>query len=356
MKNLLDKNLITPIWDGNVVYFETCGFLGEEGEANLIYTPTKIILVTDYGVQKNFVEGVDYIIKGNVIKRVKGGSMPYFKHEDLYCSQPKRYTIDIEPTRCKNYIPGINYLNYGEGDTFTKNQFCVTYEHAGKWHGTAITNKSDILVNSNALLSSGKSLDICVYGDSICTGCNSSGTEQGGFVAPYLPPFTIMMKDYLEKRFKSKVGIKNVSVGGWDTITAIKEFKERVLSSKSDLFIIGFGMNDLHTPLQQFTDIIEEMITEFKKLNPSSEVILIATTLPNMESNWVLNQTEYIKIFKELEKKYSYVAVANMTDFHRDLFSVGKGYKDIGANNINHPNDFVCRCYGQVILQTLCGL
>ena len=57
----------------------------------------------------------------------------------------------------------------------------------------------------------------------------------------------------------------------------------------------------------------------------------------------------------KLEKKYSFVSVADMTDMHKKLLATGKRYRDMTGNNVNHPNDFLARVYAQVILRTLIG-
>ena len=39
---------------------------------------------------------------------------------------------------------------------------------------------------------------------------------------------------------------------------------------------------------------------------------------------------------------------------HADILT-RKRYYDGTSNNVNHPNDFICRLYAQTILYTLCG-
>ena len=72
---------VLPIWEGDTVFYETAMFLGETGECKLLYAPTKILGVYDYGLQKEYVEGVDFVLEGNAIKRLAEGSMPYAKQD-----------------------------------------------------------------------------------------------------------------------------------------------------------------------------------------------------------------------------------------------------------------------------------
>ena len=95
--------------------------------------------------------------------------------------------------------------------------------------------------------------------------------------------------------------------------------------------------------------------------NSRCEAVLLGTTLPNPASTWTNNQPIYANALHELEKELTGVAVADMTEIHRDLLKK-KRYRDMTGNNINHPNDFLIRAYAQIIriyaqvlLQTIAG-
>ena len=95
------------------------------------------------------------------------------------------------------------------------------------------------------------------------------------------------------------------------------------------------------------------MVNLFREKNPDGEVVLLSTTYPNTESDWVRNQPLFIDELKKLEEKYPFVAVADMTIMHYNLLEKGKRYRDMTGNNVNHPNDFLARIYAQVILKTI---
>ena len=63
-----------------------------------------------------------------------------------------------------------------------------------------------------------KNLKVVVYGDSITTGCNSSGTDLGGNVPPYADSFPVMIQKKLQNIYEATVGVRNVAVGGWSTV------------------------------------------------------------------------------------------------------------------------------------------
>jgi lysophospholipase L1-like esterase len=146
-----------------------------------------------------------------------------------------------------------------------------------------------------------------------------------------------------------------VAVGGWSTGDGLKAFDERVLVENSDLLILGFGMNDRGTPVENYKNMIEEMVVRFHQYAPQGEIVLIAPMLPNIETDWLKNQPLFAEKLYELEKKYSFVGVADMTQIHWDILNAGKRYRDMTGNNINHPNDFIARIYAQVILKTILG-
>ena len=97
------------------------------------------------------------------------------------------------------------------------------------------------------------------------------------------------------------------------------------------------------------------MVCRFKDFNPNGEVVLVAPMLPNVETDWLKNQPLFAEKLYELEREYSFVSVADMTQMHWDVLATGKRYRDMTGNNINHPNDFIARIYAQVILKTLLG-
>ena len=290
---------VLPIWEGNTVFYETAMFMGEMGECKLLYTPIKILGVYDYGLQKEYVEGVDFILEGNVIKRLKSGSMPYADFENIYSPIPGQYEIAVEKSRCPDYVEGREYMTYGETDTYTKKQFAISYTHDDKWAGKIPQGKAKRFPNAMKLLSQEKHLKVVFYGDSITTGCNSSGTDLGGNVPPYADSFPVMVQKKLQNIYGATVNVRNVAVGGWATVNGLDAFNERVLAEKSDLMVLAYGMNDRGTPLDRYKAMIADMVCRFKAENPQGEVVLVATMLPNVETDWLRNQPLFAENLSE---------------------------------------------------------
>ena len=62
MIEITRDDLLTPIWEGNTVYRETGMFVTKNDRLPLIYKPDKILKVTSYGDEKEYVEGKDFIL------------------------------------------------------------------------------------------------------------------------------------------------------------------------------------------------------------------------------------------------------------------------------------------------------
>ena len=349
------NEFLAPIWQGNTIYNETGMFYGEEGEISLIYSPDEILSIKDYGLEKTYVLGKDYLVINGKIKRTKDSSIPFATHDFLYLKNKASVEIGVEKSRCPDYVEGYDFINYSEGSYFTGKQISITYTHSDTFKGSIPLAKSDRFKNFNSKLKANQPIKIVAYGDSITTGCNASSTVAGGEVPPYCDRFDIMIKKYLERTYNASIEVRNVAVGGWAVRHGINDFDNRVTKDSADLMILAFGMNDLFTPIEKYKEQTEQMVLKFKKHNPNGEVVLVATMLPNPESDWYQNQPLFLKPLLELEEKYDYCSVADLTTIHSDILGLGKRYRDITGNNINHPNDFIVRLYAQVILKTLIG-
>ena len=164
-----------------------------------------------------------------------------------------------------------------------------------------------------------------------------------------------MVNTYLEEKYGCFLFSYNTAVGGWSTSQGLDAVQARVLDKNPDLLVLGFGMNDMLTPVAEYKTMVKSIIDQLHAQNPNANVILIGTTVPNYESDWYGNQELFVGALNELERVYDFVAVADMTTMHKDMFTAGKRFRDVTGNNINHPNDFVVRAYAQVILKTLLG-
>lgn len=111
--------------------------------------------------------------------------------------------------------------------------------------------------------------------------------------------------------------IINISRGGYTVKRIIKDYKKDILASKSDLYIVALGINDIRYRKKEtcamngkeYVKDIEELVKLIKKSNKKAKIVLIPpwTTLPGDKSCVVDEKTkqELITSFSENLKKYA---------------------------------------------------
>lgn len=347
---------LRPLWEAGETVNETLMFVGEEDVGVLLYTPKGKVTVRDYRLEKTYIEGKDYRVEGRKIYRLAGSSIPCWDKQEYYAPTFERYQIGACERICEE-MGGQRYLKYGEGDTFTSKQIAVTYAHEGVWAGEIPVGKSEKLGKTLAKLARGERVKFLFYGDSITTGCNASGTAQGANIPPYMPPFPVLVTTYLERKYGVKIELVNTAVGGMNTRWGLDNMEERLIAHAPDLAFVAFGMNDPSTPREEYKETVKQIIENTHAKLPDAEIVLVSSILPNNESDqwWFRNQCVFYQDLLELEKEYSFVCTANVTTMQKTMLDMGKRYRDMTANNINHPNDYAHRLYAQVILKTVLG-
>ena len=350
------EEYLAPFWKAKRIVNETVMFVGKDDVAQLTYRPEEVISVKDYRSEKIYLPGKDYLVEGKRIRRADGSAIPFWEEEEYYTPNFDVYRIAAKKQICDK-MGGQRFLKYGEGDTFTSKQIALTYRTKEEWEGEIPQGKAHKFRNTVFSLKNKKDMKFLFYGDSITTGCDASGTNMGGNIPPYMPAFDRMICEYLTGKYGSGIQRINTAEGGMNTRWGVDHFDERVLAYDPDCLFIAFGMNDPTTPFGEYRTMVKEMIERMHAHNARTEIMLISPMLPNDEAdeNWYANQIYFYRELLGLEKDYDYVATADVTSMHRKLLSAGKRYRDMTANNINHPNDFLIRLYAQVILTTLLG-
>ncbi len=345
-----DRNIyLSPIFEGDTVYYETAlPFDGEE--ISLLYPIEEIISVRNYRLDIEYQEGVDYIVRDGKIIILPNSRINTTSLDQYYLKEPASISIVVEPNRCPYKFNEQRYVMYGEGDYMTSRQIAVSYKHKECWNLFRQTNQSDKVNRFINKLISKKETTIVFYGDSITVGCNSSGTEYGGILPPYAEPWPVMVTEYLKEKYNSKINYVNTAVGGTNTPWGVEHFKDNVLKYKPDLLVLGFGMNDGFLPKEEHIKLIMEMVNQMRESNPDCDILLIATTVANIETNWYMAQVTYIEEYQSIGLEH--VGIVDMTHMHMDLLKK-KRFKDMTGNNVNHPNDFLARVYAQSILEVM---
>lgn len=340
--------LVKNVYDGKTIYDETVVLIknGDTISGNLLFEPTKIIAVKDYTLKSTYQEN-EYVIEGRTIKATENSTMPYLTAEALMgINMPADFGFQTQP----GYKGGPEVI-FTEGFGIVAHQISVTYEHNSKWNGFTQSYKGDLLPKTIEKLSKGEPMNIVFNGDSIMTGCNSSA-KLG--IDPFLEDFPTLICNKLRAYYKSEIAMYNTSVGGKLSDFGRENVDGNVNIYKPDLVVIGFGMNDGSWNINPLTyqSNIEFMIQSIKARNPEAEIILVSTILANPLAVQNSIQPTYLPYLQELEERYDGVALVDMTSFSQDLYQY-KNSVDVLANNINHPSDFLVRCYADNILRAI---
>ena len=349
------ETAVRPIWTTRNVYNETISFIGKDDVATLMYTPTKIHKVYDYYLQKEYAEGVDYVVEGNKIRLTDNTSVNYWIRKDYYYAGPQSpYTI---PTN-------EGYLKFSEVVPNT-HQISISYEHEDTYKGAIPVGQEGKFPKLNETLKNGGTLNICAVGDSITKGCGSSdyimkyesARHQVG--DPYkigVPSYINLVKEYLGTNENVTVNLCNTAVGGTGVSNGLEQIGKWTIVP--DLVVIAFGMNDASVDTYTFYEKTKALVEKARELNPDCEILLLSSMIPNPDViNWLGNIAKFEEqSLLKLLAEYDNIGLAPMTSVSQSLYGVlGKKFEDLNSNSINHPNDFLHRTYAQTILTTLLG-
>ena len=351
-----DKNdrLVLPFWRLDTMYDE-CGVFIKRDDgritAKLLFTPTKLISVTDYSLKNEYTEGVDYTWDGasNELVLTENSSIPYFTQENLkgYDDNGKAYSTNI------SFVTGeekfrIGGALYCVGKYLYEKQVAVTYEYEyGSYDGPVTEYQGDRLPKTIAKMKAGEKLTICWYGDSVFEGCDASGFRDR---APNMASFPTLVPKYLKSYYDCTFKNNNKSQGGEDTAYAVKNMKTVTAGSAApDLVIIGWGMNGNLTGEENAANV-QKIIEYVRSVNPDCEFLLVSCVNPNPDSGMKIYQEQVAAEYEKLAGEG--VGFVNMLSV-QDYILETKDFISISGNNINHPNDWFIRIHAMHILSAL---
>ena len=375
------EQVVTPFWfntsdEGTVIYNEVAvpvSYGGDTAIARLAYTPTRVISVRDYTLDKEYSPS-DYTVSGNSISVKTDGSMPYLEAKWIDgVDVPEDMTGGTAGTQPYNDGGGLNGGQYllSEGSLFRTRHLSVTYETADAIELDTPEYVPGNFPNLLPKLQAGEPIRILVFGDSIFTGASASSVV--GF-EPELPAFFELMREFLADRFyggdASKIALVNPSVGGVLSSWGADQVKGGAIDMDGfDLVVLGFGINDgsLLKSAASFVGNTRTMIDGIRAHSPSADFIVVGSFAPNPKSVfWGEGRhADYIEPTRALcdEKNGSssgctYVGLYDLSlDLLANKQDAADGdtryrYLDLSANFTNHPNDFMVRLYAGCILST----
>jgi lysophospholipase L1-like esterase len=348
-----EKEMYEKLWDSKTIHNETlCLIEQDDGSisGSLIFVADKVISVRDYTLSKEYVEGKDYTVQGKKIIRTTDSKIPYFTKANMAGN-------DLDPdSGISTYnasSSGDKKIMFTEGVGIVMHQIAVTYTHSDKWEHETPSYFGNSLPTTESKLKNGESLSIVFFGDSIMTGCNSSG-KLG--IEPFQDLYPDAVTNLLKEKYpNSEITMQNTSYGGWLSADGITNIDNCVNQYHPDLVFLGFGMNDGSWKVSNddYIDHMDTLIKSVRARTPGAEVIVVSTILANPDSIQNSGQEGYLAPLKEEVASFdSGVALLDMTTYSKNILRY-KQSVDIYANNINHPSDFMCRQYVTNIMTSL---
>jgi len=210
---------------------------------------------------------------------------------------------------------------------------CFWGRHSATNHWPIQNLQTQFLQKTQAKLTSGNSLKIVAFGDSITAG--------GEATKPTLI-FWQRWAEYLQHKYpKARVTAINGATGGDTTIQGLERLKAKVLDEKPDLVLIGFGMNDHNLgglTIPQFEKNLTEMLARIRK-ETGAEVILFSPFPPNPK--WKFG-SHHMSDYARATRSVADINQCAYADVFGNWESLANRKKpeDLLGNNINHPNDF----------------
>lgn len=365
-KDLSEYELVAymnPLWEGDIVYNETAMVLknadGDLSPIGLMYEIDSVIAVRNYGLDTLYEEGKDYEVQDGKLVIKDTGAI----YSDI--------ALDYDMYYFSEYDGSNNLATNGGGILKTeasnglqglcKWQISVTYTHAETQSPIGVPKTfSDKFPKTIEKLKSGQKTNLVCLGDSISAGWSASGYQYCN-ILPLCPPYFNLVADYLGMYYKNdNIDAANFSVGGMKTDWGREDTQiQSVVKENPDLLIIAFGMNDGVSggfAPKTYEENTLAIIDGVKKSCPDTEIVLVSPMLPNAEvANMLVNQYNYVAILNEIASKRENVAVADVATLSFRLLQLKK-FRDMSANNINHPNDFMHRVYAQAIVKTIADI
>lgn len=353
-ENLSDLDKLTaPFWRMNVMYNECTTFIvRSDGSitANLLFKPTKLISVKSNDLKTEYKEGVDFSWdkETNTLTWLEGSSIKYFTQNDIHGINEDGNLIDQFPSWDSLGRSRFGKALYCVGPFLYEKQIAVTYEYEyGTWDGPVTEYQGDRLVKTMEKIRNGEEVTIVFFGDSIFTGCDSSAMYNR---EPFQKSFPDFVKLVLEEKYTNlHVKRYNPSVGGMTSDWGVSNVS-LVTEKEPDLVFIGFGMNDGGQKGTYVKRNISKIISGIKEQCPDCEFVVVAPMVPNNDSGFLSTHGQFPSALNDLAGEG--VAFVDMFGFHKKILEQ-KDFISTSGNNINHPNDWLIRCYTMNLLSVL---
>ena len=349
---LISTGPAAPVWSSREIEGDSLFFIRAENEpaakASLLFIPERAPVLQSASREITYEPGRDFTwtAGSRAIVLTKDSRIPFKTTAELHPAPGSPNSYD-------GFRDGKSHMLYAQGHFFHDLQTVASYTAAESWTGPKpAPAPAGQLDHLRARLAAHEPVKLVVLGDSISTGLNASLT---GDTAPRQPGYPDLVAQGLEKRFGSRVELKNLSVIGMGANWGLKQMAA-VLAEAPDLFICAFGMNDASGKIapDQFAATLRQIVEQLHAARPECDAILVSPMHANPE--WNRSSPDLYPAYAAEMKKLAApgCAIADVGTVWSALLE-RKGVLDLSGNGLNHPNDFGHRIYADVVLETIGG-
>ena len=272
-----------------------------------------------------YIEGRDFRVDlgAGTITRLSDSRLPDFRTNVLHG---------------RDDFDHIDFPGYGNLAFFAY----ADYETATDFNFPVPTERTKVLAATRARLTAGQAISVVAYGDSITWGGEAS--------APHLIFWQRWVDELAAKYPQAKIRATNAATGGDSTTQGLERLDEKVIPTKPDLVLVGFGMNDHNSdcvPLPRYQEQLCRIVNRIHK-ETGAETVLYSTFPPNPK--W-RHGSHQMAAYARATADVAMTTGSAFVDVHAawQALAARKRPEDLLANNINHPNDFGHWIYYQAL-------
>lgn len=399
---------MSSLFKGDTVYHEAVMFIDSADgykytEKKLLYPIDEIICVRNDKLDKCYTLGVDYDVKDGKLVWLKGGECPIWNGNLTVSTEEKDEYVDPALNIGTSNSAAAWYkiaadsdkgLNRIFDDYHEEKTVYVTYKHSKTWADLGqegfnpkyIQSGREKIKDFYKKLSTGKDINVLVYGDSTATGMSSTGfnvnydlfgadpDENGDYTimrrlkneGVNAPTFFEQATEEIVRRngSKNKISYYNISCGGkgaaWGNRNLLSrvEFMNKYYGKTvtADIIYIKFMANDVRTSVDSYKASFEGMVQTFKALYPEALIVLVSGKINN-EKCYIFreareNVTKLQETLCQIAESFDNCIAVKVTNVFEEIVK-SKDFEDYLSNNINHGNDFWARVVAQCIVETI---
>ena len=391
---------MNKVWEGDTVYHEAVMFVNSsdgtvQTTKKLLYPIDDIISVRNDDLNVWYVKGVDFKVEDGKLVWLPGGKCPIWTKplvvpqntEDDY-KDPALSTggsTDAAGYYTTDDTNGLYLIYDGYHEDAT---LYVTYKHSSTWNDLGESgytpkspkNQSYDMQKFYNKLATNNDINVLVYGDSVATGCASTGANvnydlfgsDGSVMARSngsgikAPTFFEQATNELVKKYgnNNKVNYYNIALGGMGSAWGAENLTSRVGYMNAyynetitpDIIYVKFAANDIRLSPDAYKTNMSSIVAQFKELYPDATIVLVSGKINN-EKTYVYgdnhnNVLAHEQVLAEIADANLNCVAVKTTSVWADILN-SKDYEDYLSNNINHANDFWAMVTSQIVVGTL---